>query len=106
LGGKKGGDKGAKSIPRPPPVKHVISRIPLDREFKLVEQSYGGDHLDLILAIGYLRRLVANPRVAKFLKSAKKPATSGDHTEKSGFTNQNCLAKQRKAEEPKPVTAK
>jgi hypothetical protein len=40
----------------------------LDREFKLVEQSYGGDHLDLILAIGYLRRLVANPRVAKFLE--------------------------------------
>jgi len=40
----------------------------LDREFKLVEQSYGGDHLDLILAIGYVRRLVANPRIAKFLE--------------------------------------
>jgi hypothetical protein len=39
-----------------------------DREFKMVEQSYGGDHLDLILAIGYLRRLVANPRIAKFLE--------------------------------------
>jgi len=34
----------------------------------MVEQSYGGDHLDLILAIGYLRRLVANPRIAKFLE--------------------------------------
>lgn len=40
----------------------------LDREFKMVEQSYGGDHLDLVLTIGYLRKLIDNPRVARYLE--------------------------------------
>lgn len=39
----------------------------LDREFRLVEQSYGADHLDLVLAKGYLAKLVGNERVARFL---------------------------------------
>lgn len=40
----------------------------LDKEFKMVEQNYGGDHLDLVLTIGYLRKLVGNPRIARFLE--------------------------------------
>ncbi len=39
----------------------------LDREFKMVEQSYGNDHLDLVLTIGYLRKLIGNPKVARYL---------------------------------------
>lgn len=40
----------------------------LDKEFKIVEQSYGEDHLDLVLTIGYLRKLIENPRVARYLE--------------------------------------
>lgn len=39
----------------------------LDREFKLVEQSYGTDHLDLVLATGYLNRLLGNARIVRHL---------------------------------------
>jgi RepB plasmid partitioning protein/ParB/Sulfiredoxin domain len=39
----------------------------LDREFKMVEQSYGTDHLDLVLAKGYLAKLLGNPRVVRYL---------------------------------------
>lgn len=39
----------------------------LDREFKLIEQSYGADHLDLVLATGYLARLIGNVRVVRYL---------------------------------------
>lgn len=39
----------------------------LDRQFKLVEQTYGHDHLDLVLVNGYVAKLVANTRVVKFL---------------------------------------
>lgn len=40
----------------------------LDREFRLIEDTYGADHLDLVLAKGYLARLIENPRVAKYLR--------------------------------------
>ena len=40
----------------------------LDREFRLIEQSYGADHLDLVLAKGYLAKLVGNGRVARYLE--------------------------------------
>lgn len=40
----------------------------LDREFKMVEQSYGGDHLELVLTIGYLRKLIDNTRVTRYLE--------------------------------------
>ena len=40
----------------------------LDREFRLVDETYGADHLDLVLAKGYLARLIENPRVAKYLR--------------------------------------
>ena len=39
----------------------------LDREFKMAEQSYGADHLDLVLAKGYLGKLLGNTRVVRFL---------------------------------------
>jgi hypothetical protein len=40
----------------------------LDREFRLLDETYGADHLDLVLAKGYLARLIENPRVAKYLR--------------------------------------
>lgn len=40
----------------------------LDRDFRLIEETYGADHLDLVLAKGYLARLIENPRVAKYLR--------------------------------------
>jgi hypothetical protein len=40
----------------------------LDRDFRLIEETYGADHLDLVLAKGYLARLVENSRVAKYLR--------------------------------------
>lgn len=39
----------------------------LDREFKLMEQSYGSSHLDLVLATGYVSRLLSNARVVRYL---------------------------------------
>ena len=39
----------------------------LDREFKLIEQSYGSDHLDLVLAAGYVSNLLGNARVVRHL---------------------------------------
>ena len=39
----------------------------LDREFKLAEESYGSDHLDLVLTRGYLSKLLGNGRVVRYL---------------------------------------
>ena len=39
----------------------------LDREYKMIEQSHGADHLDLVLAGGYLGRLLGNARVVRYL---------------------------------------
>jgi ParB-like chromosome segregation protein Spo0J len=39
----------------------------LQREFKLIEQDYGADHLDLVLATGYVGRLLRNARVVGYL---------------------------------------
>lgn len=39
----------------------------LEREFKIAEQSYGTDHLDLVLVKGYLARLLRNARIVRFL---------------------------------------
>lgn len=39
----------------------------LDREFRLMEQSYGVDHLDLVVATGYLHRLLENARIVRYL---------------------------------------
>jgi hypothetical protein len=39
----------------------------LDREFKMAEQSYGANHLDLVLAKGYLTKLLGNSRIVRYL---------------------------------------
>lgn len=39
----------------------------LDREFKLIEQSYGADHLDLVLAAAYVASLLDNARLVRHL---------------------------------------
>lgn len=39
----------------------------LDREFRLIEESYSSDHLDLVVATGYLHRLIENARVVRYL---------------------------------------
>jgi hypothetical protein len=41
--------------------------VNLNREFKIAEKSYGTDHLDLVLANGYLGRLLGNARVVRYL---------------------------------------
>jgi len=40
----------------------------LDREFRLIEESYGPDHLDLVLAKGYIGRLLSNDRISRYLQ--------------------------------------
>ncbi|MET1046271.1 MAG: plasmid partitioning protein RepB C-terminal domain-containing protein [Hyphomicrobium sp.] len=39
----------------------------LDREFKAIEQDYGSDHLDVVLATGYVARLLENARIVRHL---------------------------------------
>jgi RepB plasmid partitioning protein/ParB-like nuclease domain len=41
--------------------------INLDREFKLIEQDYSTDHLDLVLAVGYLCKLLDSAGVVRYL---------------------------------------
>ena len=44
----------------------------LEREFRLIEESYGLDHLDLVLVKGYLGRMLANVRVHSYLERHHK----------------------------------
>ena len=39
----------------------------LDREFCLIEESYGEDRLDLVVAVGYVLGLIENARVVRYL---------------------------------------
>lgn len=39
----------------------------LEREFKTIEQDYGTDHLELVLTIGYVSRLLSNARIVRYL---------------------------------------
>ncbi len=39
----------------------------LEREVRLVEDSYGEDHLDLVLARSYVTRLVSNERITRYI---------------------------------------
>jgi ParB-like chromosome segregation protein Spo0J len=41
----------------------------LEREFRTIEQDYGSDHLDLVLAIGYISKLLGSVRVVRYLAS-------------------------------------
>lgn len=40
----------------------------LDREFRLIEESYAADHLDLVLVRGYLARIIGNAKIAEYLQ--------------------------------------
>lgn len=40
----------------------------LERELRLVEDTYGADHLDLVLARGYVSKLIKNPRIARYIE--------------------------------------
>ena len=39
----------------------------LGREFKLIEESHGKNVLHLVLVVGYLRKLLENARVLRYL---------------------------------------
>ena len=39
----------------------------LERELRLVEDTYGSDHLDLVLARGYISKLISNERITRYL---------------------------------------
>jgi len=39
----------------------------LDREFRIAEQSYGTDHLDLVIVNGYVSKLLGNAKVVRYL---------------------------------------
>lgn len=41
----------------------------LGREFKVIEESHGKNVLNLVLVVGYLRKLLDNARVVRFLSS-------------------------------------
>jgi len=41
--------------------------VNLEREFKIAEKSYGTDHLDLVLASGYIGKLLGNAGVVRYL---------------------------------------
>ncbi len=41
----------------------------LEREFRMAERAYGTNHLDLVLAKGYLGKLLGNARVLRYLGS-------------------------------------
>ena len=51
----------------------------LDREFKMVGQSYGTDHLDLVLAKGFFAKLLANARVIRYLSQHHQELLSEFH---------------------------
>ncbi len=40
----------------------------LERELRLVEDTYGSDHLDLVLARGYVSKLITKARVTRYLE--------------------------------------
>ena len=48
----------------------------LGRELKMAEQSYGTDHLDLVLAKGFLAKMLGNARVVRYLTQHHKEILS------------------------------
>jgi len=40
-------------------------------QYKLVEQTYGQDVLNMVLALGYLAKLLENKSVARFIKQRR-----------------------------------
>lgn len=55
---------------RPEDMKRMEKEMEtLERDFKLIEETYGRNVLNLVLARGYLSKLLDNARVVKFLSS-------------------------------------
>lgn len=52
-------------------VKMEREMASLQEQYRLVEQSYGQDVLNLVLARGYLAKMLENTKVVKFLKNAQ-----------------------------------
>jgi hypothetical protein len=44
----------------------------VQEQFKLVEQTYGQDVLNMVLAKGYLNKLLTNKQTSRFLKQRYK----------------------------------
>ncbi|MCI2400827.1 plasmid partitioning protein RepB C-terminal domain-containing protein [Aliiroseovarius subalbicans] len=40
----------------------------LERELRLVEDTYGSDHLDLVLGRGYVSKLISNARITRYIE--------------------------------------
>ena len=49
--------------------KMEIEMANLQREMKLIEDSYGPDHLNLVLARGYLVSILSNTKVERYLNN-------------------------------------
>ena len=45
----------------------VVESVNLEREFRIAEKAYGTDHLDAVLINGYVRKLLSNARVVRYL---------------------------------------
>jgi hypothetical protein len=41
--------------------------VNLEREFRIAEKAYGTDQLDAVLINGYVRKLLSNARVVRYL---------------------------------------
>ncbi len=63
-----GKPKAPKALTREQVVLMERETARLDREIKVAEQSYGPDHLRMVLARTYLTKLVANTRVERWLQ--------------------------------------
>jgi ParB-like chromosome segregation protein Spo0J len=63
-----GKPKAPKALTREQVVLMERETARLDREIKVAEQSYGPDHLRMVLARTYLTKLVANVRVERWLQ--------------------------------------
>lgn len=62
----------AKEVPglRPDDIARMEGEMgKLERDFKLIEESYGRNVLTLVIAVGYLRKLLENAAVVRFLSS-------------------------------------
>jgi hypothetical protein len=60
--------KGKKSVSRVGDVERVESDLKLlERDFKLLDETYGKNVFELTLARGYLKKLLDNGKVLRFL---------------------------------------
>ena len=62
--------------------EHDVARLQsemksMEREFKLVQEEYGQNMLNLVVVVGYLRSLLDNAAVVRFLSQAE-PAMLGE----------------------------